>query len=228
MSLTTIVAASSGAVRSLNAVVGPDVAPRRLRLPGRLPTIVLAVWLIALVLSAFAVYMAVDDWDTHYRRAATRVLLSVPVSLPDLPSGEVGYWGSWLTMGVSTSVSYDRQQLSMATVQVDPHLDETTCREYSWSPGVADPVNGLVCLGEGYWKPNLRTYYLLAHELAHIALSDFGEVHEGLGHGAAHSQLTLTIMFRLLEREGVPAWKVAAAERGVEFMRSRCHSAYLC
>lgn len=228
MSTTTTAAVPFGSAVPANIVSGPGVALRPPRPVVRISTVVTVVWLAALVLSAFAVYMAIDDWETLYRRGATRVLMSVPVSLPSLPSGEAGAWGTELTAGLTTSVDYDRQQLSMAAVRVDPHLKEQTCRDYSWSPGVAEPANSLVCLGEGYWKRNLQTYYLLGHELAHIALTDFGAVHEGFGHGAEHSELTVKIMVRMMERDGLAQWKIAAAERGVALMRSHCHSALLC
>ena len=181
--------------------------------------------LLALLCFSLAAFAPVD-WSGHYRSFEGRMVLAMPIRLPDLD--EPHAWVPDLTTGLSTTVSDDARQRALREVVIDVRLTAPTCSDYSWSPGIADVTSGLVCIGEGYWRPNGRAYYLLAHELAHIALSDQGRVHEGLGHGAEHSWVTLVILDRLLEREGVSGWRRRQIGRAVEQTHTHCQSAVKC
>ena len=157
------------------------------------------------------------------------------VSMDEMPAVQYeqpqGY--SHLTEGMNTSVDYRVQQFAMATVLVDVNEVDEWCVDLTERGyrGLAVSVDRMVCIDQGLWESaSAYSYYTLAHELAHIALGGLGrEVgSHAWHHRPEHFEVTLAILERLLDDNGVHPLKSFAVVRTVELARAACMGLAAC
>ena len=138
-----------------------------------------------------------------------------------------------LTEGMDTSVDYRVQQFAMATVLVDVNEVDEFCVDLAERGyrGLAVSINRLVCIHPHLWESaSAYSYYILAHELAHIALGGLGKEvgSHAWHHRPEHFELTLAILERLLEDNEVNPVKSFAILRTVELARATCAGLAAC
>ena len=188
----------------------------------RLKLLAQAVALVVLTLAAVVMIAAKVDWAD----IGSQVILSIPMDqIEEVRYDRPNDWVSEATAGVPTSVV---QRFAMRSVLIDIANADPKCREYSWALGVAFPAERLVCVNPRVWGNggSLHSYHTLSHELAHIALGEFGAVRGG--HGDDHFDMTLLVMDRLMDYQGVPDWKRSLAVWSIGRTRGYCQRSDIC
>ena len=185
------------------------------------------IFAITMTLVMFALYVG-----THPKQVAQAIIDTVPVPAIEASYQEPNQWAAELTENVETSASYQVQQGAMRTVLIDGEGIDTHCAKYlAHADGVAIPHKRLACVHPEIWdKQSLETYYVLAHELAHIALSEFGKAmgDDAHNHRDEHFVLTVHVMDELLKQRGV-SWPVRyAATKAVSAKRGHCMQVAYC
>lgn len=166
-------------------------------------------------------------------KAAETVTAVIPMPKPATTYQTPNVWAQELTAGFETTMDYHRQQLSMRTVLIDGESTNEICKqvESRGHKGVAIPSERLVCIHPNVWKQNsLQTQYVLAHELAHIALGDFGKAlgDHAHAHRNEHFNLTIHIMGKLMERSKVPAPIRFITKQSFALARNHCAQSNEC
>lgn len=171
---------------------------------------------------------------THPKQAFAAMVRMVPVAEIHGTHQVPNPWAAQTTEGVQTSAQYSVQQAAMRTVLIDGHAIDDFCKEAvaeAKYDGIAVPQARLVCIHPEIWaKQDLVTYYLLAHELAHIALAEFGR---SLGdnahmHRDEHFVLTIHVMNELLKMQGMPAPARFIITKAMSLQRGYCQKHAHC
>ena len=170
---------------------------------------------------------------THPKQTAEAVMLGVPVPEIEATYLQPNPWAADLTEGVQTSAQYGIQQSAMRTVLIDGHAIDDYCitAQQRGMGGVAVPAERLACVHPEIWQQqSLETYYILAHELAHIALSEYGRElnDEAHSHRDEHFVLTIHIMDELMEKQGVSTPVRFVSTKMVSMKRGACKKSAHC
>lgn len=162
-----------------------------------------------------------------------------PVEMPPVSYEKPNTWAEVLTEGIQTSVPYASQQAAMRTVLIDTENRDPNCQRYSQEyleehgvpgVGVAFPQHRVICINPDLWGDDARSLYLLAHELSHIALGEFGAASGSpdFYHRDEHFELTLRVFNRLLDMQGVSDNKAQRLRMGIELSRGWCQQSSSC
>ena len=189
------------------------------------------VWVLVLVATPVAMFMAFKPGYGFGMLKTT--LISVEMDTMPAVSYRTPQGYGHLTEGLRTSVDYRVQQFAMQTVLVDvdnvnPRCSGMAQRGYH---GIAVSAERLVCIDRELWlDSSAYSYYVLSHELAHIALGDFGRAQGTTAwhHRPEHFDLTVVIMERMMRDNGVHPLKADLIILAIELARDRCADAAIC
>jgi hypothetical protein len=179
-------------------------------------------------LICFAVSTAPQINHSHVMAEA---LGTIPMQTPSHVTYQTpNQWSEELTQDVKTSAHYATQQSAMRTVLIDVHGQDPICRESSQWHGLAVPSARLICVKPDLWKNDAYAYYILAHELAHIALSEYGRTlgNDAHAHRPEHFQLTIVIVDRLMAAEDIPQWKRTLVRWDIKATQQQCNKMDHC